>query len=87
MTGPSSAATADFAEVLVADLADRATSDSEGTRWSNVEHRATPSVLEPRTGWAMGSAGIVRELLRFARLETGRDPAYAFPWPDQLPAA
>ena len=49
----------DFAEVLVADLADRATVDADGTRWSNVEHRATPSVLEPRLGWAMGAAGIV----------------------------
>jgi hypothetical protein len=76
----------DFAEVLVADLADRATVDADGTRWSNVEHRATPSVLEPRTGWAMGVAGIARELLRFARLGTGRDPAYAVPWPDQVPA-
>jgi hypothetical protein len=73
----------DFAEVLVLDLADRATVDADGTRWSNVEHRVTPSVLEPRLGWAMGVAGIVRELLRYARLGAGRDPAYAVTWPDQ----
>jgi hypothetical protein len=30
----------------------------------------------------MGNAGIIRELLRFARASTGRDPAYAVPWPD-----
>ena len=77
----------DFAEVLVVDLTERATVDADGTSWSNVEHRATPSELEPRTGWAHGAAGIVRELLRFARLGTGRNPAYAFPWPDQLPTA
>jgi len=30
----------------------------------------------------MGNAGIIRELLRFARAGTGRTPAYAVPWPD-----
>ncbi|MGW5285267.1 lanthionine synthetase LanC family protein [Streptomyces collinus] len=75
----------DFAHVLVADLAARATRDTEGARWSNVEHRATPSELEPCTGWAMGNAGIVRELLRFVRLSRGGDPRYAFAWPDQPP--
>ena len=74
---------AGFAHVLVADLAARATRDVDGTRWSNVEHRATPSALEPRAGWAMGTAGIVRELLRFVRLGRGGDPVYAFGWPDQ----
>ena len=76
-----------FATVLVTDLAVRATVDPAGARWSNVEHRAADPVLEPRQGWAMGNAGIVRELLRFARLEDGRDPSYAFPWPAQPPPA
>lgn len=75
----------DFARVLVADLAARAVRDSGGARWSNVEHRATPSDLEPNTGWAQGNAGIVRELLRFVRLSRGGDPGYAFTWPDQPP--
>ncbi|MEU6292657.1 lanthionine synthetase LanC family protein [Streptomyces sp. NPDC046988] len=72
-----------FAHLLATDLAARATRDEEGARWSNVEHRATPSTLEPRVGWAMGNAGIVRELLRFVRLTRGGDPRYAFTWPDQ----
>jgi lantibiotic modifying enzyme len=76
---------AGFAHVLVADIVARSTRDGEGSRWSNVEHGATPSALEPRTGWAMGNAGIVRELLRFVRLGRGGDPAYAFSWPDQPP--
>ncbi|WP_405737501.1 hypothetical protein OG607_10575 [Streptomyces sp. NBC_01537] len=76
----------DFAEVLVEDLAARATRDADGARWSNTEHRATPSEPEPRTGWAMGNAGIVRELLRFARAGTGRDAAYAVAWPDHADA-
>jgi lantibiotic modifying enzyme len=72
----------EFANALLYDLAARATVDVDGVRWSNHEHRVTPSALEPRTGWAMGNAGIVRELLRFARASTGIDPAYAVPWPD-----
>ncbi|MFG3142380.1 lanthionine synthetase LanC family protein [Streptomyces sp. NPDC048211] len=73
----------DFADVLVADLAARAGTDADGTHWSNVEHRETPSVLPPTTGWAMGNAGIIRELLRHARITTNRDPRYAVPFPDQ----
>ncbi|KOG32468.1 lanthionine synthetase LanC family protein [Streptomyces resistomycificus] len=73
----------DFARVLVADLTERATRDAEGARWSNFEHRATPGELEPQTGWAMGNAGIARELMRFVRLGRGGDPDYAFAWPDQ----
>ncbi|MDT9698965.1 lanthionine synthetase LanC family protein [Streptomyces sp. P17] len=73
----------DFARVLVADIAAHATRDADGARWSNVEHRATPSGLEPETGWAMGNAGIARELLRFVRLSRGGAPDYAFAWPDQ----
>jgi hypothetical protein len=61
----------DFAGVLAADIAARATVDGDGARWSNVEHRATPSDLAPRTGWSMGNAGIIRELLRFARATAG----------------
>ncbi len=75
-----------FANILVDDLASRATTDADGVRWSNREHRLTPSKLQPRTGWAMGNAGIVRELLRFIRASNGGDPAYAIAWPDQ-PAA
>ncbi|HEY6422519.1 MAG TPA: lanthionine synthetase LanC family protein [Pseudonocardiaceae bacterium] len=77
----------DFANVLVDDLAARATIDAYGVRWSNHEHRITPSTLEPRTGWAMGNAGIIRELLRFARTSTSSDPTYAVPWPDHPTAA
>jgi hypothetical protein len=72
-----------FAHVLVDDLLARATVDHEGARWSNYEHRVTPSDLEPRLGWAMGNAGIIRELLRFVRIEDGRSPDYFVSWPDQ----
>ncbi|PBC65602.1 lanthionine synthetase C family protein [Streptomyces sp. Tue6028] len=77
----------DFADGLVADLVARAIRDTDGARWSNVDHQGTPSDLEPCTGWAMGNAGIVRELLRFVRVSRGGDPQYAFAWPDQPPVA
>ena len=72
----------EFADLLVGDLARRATVDASGARWSNVECRATPPELEPQPGWAMGNAGLVRELLRHARITAGRDPSYAVQWPD-----
>jgi len=71
-----------FADVLVDDLKARATIDETGVRWSNHEHRATPPDLEPLSGWAMGNAGIVRELLRYARLNDGGFTGYAVQWPD-----
>jgi Lanthionine synthetase C-like protein len=76
-----------FADLLVADLARWATVDASGARWSNVEYRSSPPELEPRPGWAMGNAGLVRELLRHARITTGRDPSYAVQWPDHPAAA
>lgn len=72
-----------FADVLVDDLMTRATVDDTGVRWSNYEHRATPPALPPQPGWAMGNAGIVRELLRYARLRQGGGDDYAIQWPDQ----
>jgi Lanthionine synthetase C-like protein len=75
-----------FARILAADLAARATIDAAGARWSNYEHRVIPSTLAPRTGWAMGNAGIIRELLRYARIHDGQDPGYAITWPDHPPA-
>ncbi|MEJ7742741.1 MAG: lanthionine synthetase LanC family protein [Nocardioidaceae bacterium] len=75
----------DFADLLIDDLNVRATVDPSGARWSNYEHRATPPRLEPRPGWAMGNAGIVRELVRYARVCAGRPDAYTVPWPDHPP--
>lgn len=76
----------EFADVLVDDLCARAVVDGAGARWSNHEHRATPSDLPPRAGWAMGNAGLLRELLRYLRISAGGASGYAVQWPDQ-PAA
>jgi hypothetical protein len=71
-----------FADELVGDLISRAIVDDAGARWSNYEHRATPPDLAPRAGWAMGNAGILRELLRYVRLSERGAAGYAVPWPD-----
>ncbi|MEJ7755966.1 MAG: hypothetical protein WKF83_06145 [Nocardioidaceae bacterium] len=71
-----------FADLLVDDLTARATIDNAGVRWSNHEHRTTPPEREPQARWAMGNSGIVRELLRYARLVDGGASGYAVPWPD-----
>lgn len=76
-----------FAGVLVDDLRARATVDADGVRWSNHEHRVTPSDLEPQAGWAMGNAGIARELLRYARIAAGAGTRYYVDWPDHPPTA
>lgn len=76
-----------FADRLVADLAARAVVDDTGVRWANHEHRATPPDLPPHPGWAMGAAGILRELLRYARVRTGGPGGYAVDWPDHPPVA
>jgi hypothetical protein len=83
----SAAATSEFADLLVDDLIERATVDGSGARWSNHEHTASPSELEPQTGWAHGNAGIVRELLRYARIGREGDPAYAVPLPGHPPTS
>lgn len=77
----------DFADIVVDDLTTHATVDDAGVRWSNYEHRALPPDLEPRPGWAMGNAGIVRELIRYARLSEGGSGGYAIAWPDHPTAA
>lgn len=73
----------EFADILVADLARRADRRMAGVCWSNHEHRADPSDLPPLPGWAMGNAGILRELLRYVRLRRGAGTGYAAQWPDQ----
>jgi hypothetical protein len=45
-----------------------------------------PSDLEPRTGWARGNAGIIRELLRYTRAIRDEETGYAVQWPAQHPS-
>jgi lantibiotic modifying enzyme len=76
-----------FGQLLVDDLKSRARASESGVCWSNFEHRVTPSDLPPEAGWAMGNAGIARELLRYERLLADGPRDYFVRWPDQLPLA
>jgi len=76
-----------FTDGLVDDLITHATVDADGARWSNYEPRAEHSDLPAETGWAMGNAGILRELLRYVRLRRRGEPGYAVDWPDHPPVA
>lgn len=73
----------DFAAALVDSLASHAITDADGTRWSNHEHTADTPDLEPRLDWSHGNAGIVPELIRYARVATGRGDDYAVRVPHQ----
>ena len=70
-----------FTDLLVEDLRARAIPTDDGLCWRQHDFRSGDLPAEP--GWAMGNAGILRELLRYDRLTTGRDPAYAVSLPDQ----
>jgi len=69
-----------FAAVLVNDLASHGIQQDGGVCWSNHEHRAEPNDLPPEAGWAMGNAGILPELLRYARLTAGLADLYTRTW-------
>ena len=59
-----------------ADTLTRATTDKNGMRWVQAEHRVRPDLLIAQTGWMQGAAGVGAFFLH-------RDkPADAIIWPD-----
>jgi Lanthionine synthetase C-like protein len=74
-----------FADVLAGDLAARATVDTHGARWSDYEHRASPPVLAPRTGWAMETPGSSGNSCATRESAAGRSPATPLPGPTTRP--
>jgi lantibiotic modifying enzyme len=61
----------DHAAVILDDVIDRASTDSSGMRWRNVEHTVEPPELPAQTGWMRGAAGIGASLLRGHRALSG----------------
>ncbi|MEM6568106.1 MAG: lanthionine synthetase LanC family protein [Planctomycetota bacterium] len=55
---------ADLVQSLTDDLVARGTSDAEGLRWVQAEHRVRPELLVAQTGLMQGAAGIGLWLLR-----------------------
>ena len=79
---PAGADSLDFAEVLGSAVLERATTDSDGTRWHFLEHRNDPLELDAGTGWMQGAAGIVAFLFRLARVNAQGPPARVVDRPD-----
>jgi lantibiotic modifying enzyme len=75
------AAWLEWSSTLADDVLGRIIADSDGVRWSNTEHRASPPALPPAVGWMQGAAGIAGWLLRLGRVRRDRG-ALRLPWPD-----
>ena len=67
----------DWADVLAADVIDRAVTTAHGVTWSNTEHTRTPPQLPPEPGFMQGAAGIAGWLARLHALHTARDTPVA----------
>lgn len=63
----------DRADVLAADVIERAIVTPQGTTWSNTEHTRTPPELPPQPGLMQGAAGIAGWLARLHALRIDRD--------------
>lgn len=57
----------EFARLMVDDMINRATHDSDGMRWSNVEFRSEEPVLPAETTYYQGASGNGSTILRLAR--------------------
>jgi lantibiotic modifying enzyme len=62
----------DWADVLAADVIERAIITPQGITWSNTEHTRTPPELPPEPGLMQGTAGIAGWLARLHALHTDR---------------
>jgi hypothetical protein len=71
-----------FADLLAADILDRATTDHAGTRWSFTEHRNDVPDLPPEPTWMQGAAGIAAYLYRLHRVHRDGRSAPRLSWPD-----
>lgn len=68
-----------FTKRVTRDLLTRATSEKDGLKWIQAEHRVKPELLVAQTGFMQGASGIGMFLLRLDALECGRKPVITFP--------
>jgi lantibiotic modifying enzyme len=62
----------DWADVLAADVIDRAVITPDGVTWSHTEHTRSPSELPPEPGLMQGAAGIAGWLARLDAVHADR---------------
>ena len=68
-----------YLDRMVSDLDRRATTDTDGRRWVQAEHRVQPENVVAQTGYMQGAAGAGMLYLRLNAAEQGR------PWKWRLP--
>ena len=61
------------------ELDQRATSDADGCRWPQAEHRARPDFIETQTGYMQGAAGVGSFFLHLASVIADRPAKIVFP--------
>jgi lantibiotic modifying enzyme len=69
----------DFTKRVTDNLLARATSENNGLKWVQAEHRVKPELLVAQTGFMQGASGIGMFLLRLDAALRGRKPAIRFP--------
>jgi lantibiotic modifying enzyme len=69
----------DFTKRVTDNLLARATSENNGLKWIQAEHRVKPELLVAQTGFMQGASGIGMFLLRLDASLRGRKPAIRFP--------
>ncbi|HVF91870.1 MAG TPA: lanthionine synthetase LanC family protein [Blastocatellia bacterium] len=64
---------------VAAHLLGKATSEGEGLKWIQAEHRVKPDLLVAQTGFMQGAAGVGMLLLRLDDIERGKHTRVIFP--------
>lgn len=68
-----------FAQRVMDDTIARGTSDGDGMKWIQAEHRVRPELLVAQTGLMQGAAGVGLALLHLEGAMVGRAPAVVLP--------
>lgn len=69
----------DFARRVMDDAIARGTTDGDGMKWVQAEHRVRPEFLVAQTGLMQGAAGVGLALLHLEGAMVGRKPAVVLP--------
>lgn len=69
----------DFSKRVTANLLSRSTSEGNGLKWIQAEHRVKPELLIAQTGYMQGAAGIGMLLLHLDNFERGKKGQITFP--------
>jgi lantibiotic modifying enzyme len=69
----------EFAETVAHDTLARATTDGNGIKWIQAEHRVRPELLVAQTGLMQGAAGVGLSMLHLDGARVGRKPFVRLP--------